>query len=381
MKKKIIILFIAFLVILIPCSIANNDNTINEQKNTFEINDFIKNSKQYIGSDFLEENDINQLLDDAIKGQVNNNITAKIWGIFGKEFKSTLSTLVSILAIIVIHSILKSISDSLENDGVSKLIYYVQYILIVTIIMTNFSDVVKIVKEATVNMVGFINLLIPLLTSLMVFTGSITTSSMIEPVILFLVNLIGNLIQSVLIPFVLVIAALSIVSKISDKVQINKLSNFMKSGVVWALGIFLTLFVSVISLEGTLSSSVDGISAKTTKAVVSSAIPIVGKILGDAVDTVLGCGIILKNAVGIVGVVIIIGICITPILKLALITVSYKILAGICEPIADEKIMKLLDQIGDIFKIFLAILASVSVLMIIGVTLVVKISNSAMMYR
>ena len=376
MKKKIIILFIAFLVILIPCSIANNDNTINEQKNTFEINDFIKNSKQYIGSDFLEENDINQLLDDAIKGQVNNkNITAKIWGIFGKEFKSTLSTLVSILAIIVIHS------DSLENDGVSKLIYYVQYILIVTIIMTNFSDVVKIVKEATVNMVGFINLLIPLLTSLMVFTGSITTSSMIEPVILFLVNLIGNLIQSVLIPFVLVIAALSIVSKISDKVQINKLSNFMKSGVVWALGIFLTLFVSVISLEGTLSSSVDGISAKTTKAVVSSAIPIVGKILGDAVDTVLGCGIILKNAVGIVGVVIIIGICITPILKLALITVSYKILAGICEPIADEKIMKLLDQIGDIFKIFLAILASVSVLMIIGVTLVVKISNSAMMYR
>ena len=121
MKKKIIILFIAFLVILIPCSIANNDNTINEQKNTFEINDFIKNSKQYIGSDFLEENDINQLLDDAIKGQVNNkNITAKIWGIFGKEFKSTLSTLVSILAIIVIHSILKSISDSLENDGVSK---------------------------------------------------------------------------------------------------------------------------------------------------------------------------------------------------------------------------------------------------------------------
>ena len=68
MKKKIIILFIAFLVILIPCSIANNDNTINEQKNTFEINDFIKNSKQYIGSDFLEENDINQLLDDATNG-------------------------------------------------------------------------------------------------------------------------------------------------------------------------------------------------------------------------------------------------------------------------------------------------------------------------
>lgn len=101
----------------------------------------------------------------------------------------------------------------------------------------------------------------------------------------------------------------------------------MKSSVTWALGIVLTIFVAVMSLEGTLSSSVDGISAKTTKAVVSSAIPIVGKILGDAVDSVLGCGLILKNAVGIVGVLIILSICVMPLIKLALITISYKVLA------------------------------------------------------
>ena len=91
--------------------------------------------------------------------------------------------------------------------------------------------------------------------------------------------------------------------------------------------ISLTIFVAIVSLEGNLSSSVDGITAKTTKAVVSSAIPIVGKILGDAVDSVLGCGIILKNAVGIVGVIIIVGICIVPILKLLLAMISYKVLA------------------------------------------------------
>ena len=77
-----------------------------------------------------------------------------------------------------------------------------------------------------------------------------------------------------------------------------------------------------MSLEGTLSSSVDGLTAKTTKAVVSSAIPVVGKILGDAVDTVLGCGIILKNAIGVVGVIIVLGICVMPIIKLSVLTLS-----------------------------------------------------------
>ena len=102
--------------------------------------------------------------------------------------------------------------------------------------------------------------------------------------------------------------------------------------------------------------------------------------MGDAVDTVLGCGIVLKNAVGLVGVLIVIGICIIPILKLAVLTISYKLLASISEPIADKKIVGLLEQVGDVFKIFLAILASISFMLIIGTTLVLKISNSGMMY-
>lgn len=285
------------------------------------------------------------------------------------------------MAIIVIHSILKSISESLENDNISKLIYYVQYILIATIVMTNFTGIIETIRETVINLVGFINLLIPLLTSLMLFTGSITTTSMVQPVILIGVNVVGNLIQNILIPIVLVIASFSIISKISDKVQIDKITKFMKSGVVWTLGIILTIFVSVVSLEGTLSSSVDGVSAKTAKAVVSSAIPIVGKILGDAVDSVLGCGIILKNSVGILGVLIILTICIVPILKLSVMAILYKLLSAICQPIADKKILELLDQIGDVFKILLAILSSIAVLIIIGVTLVVNISNSGMMYR
>ena len=113
----------------------------------------------------------------------------------------------------------------------------------------------------------------------------------------------------------------------------------------------------------------------------SSAIPGVGKILGDAVDTVLGSGIILKNAIGVVGIIIVLGICIMPIIKLSILTVSYKLLAGVLQPIADTKIVSLLEQIGDIFKLLLAILFSMSFMLIIGTALVLKISNSGMMYR
>jgi len=149
---------------------------------------------------------------------------------------------------------------------------------------------------------------------------------------------------------------------------------------VWILGVVLTLFVGVVSLEGNLSSSVDGVTAKTAKAAVSSFIPVVGKILGDAVDTVIGCSSILKNAIGII-VVVVIGICIAPIIKLTILMAVYYLGAALCQPIADSKIISLLEQMGDTFKILLAILCSVSVMLIIGITLVINISNSGLMYR
>ena len=380
MKKICIVLFLICMMIS-NCSYAKTDETIEEQKETFGISDFIKESQKYKG-DFLEDIDMSELMNNAIQGNVDNNVLIKkVIKLFGTEVRSSVKTLISILVIIVIHSVLKAISDSLENNNISEIIYYVQYILIVTVIMSNFNSIIQTVKETSQNLVAFMNMLVPILITLMVYTGSITTSGILEPFILFMINFVGNIIQSILIPLMLIITVFSIISKISNKIQIDKISSFLKSSVIWFLGIILTVFVGVISLEGTLSSSVDGITAKTTKAAVSTIIPVVGKILGDAVDTVLGCGLVLKNAVGIVGVIVIIGICIVPIIKLGVITIAYNLSASIIQPIADEKIVKLLSEMGGIFKVLLGILCSLSVMLIIGITLVIKISNSGMMYR
>lgn len=382
MRKKAVI-FIFILVLMIPNFVAaeTTDEIMTSTQEKFNINGFLKEAEEYTG-DFFENIDLKDMFNDAVQGKINNQtIYKKIIKIFGQEVSSSLKTLISILVIIVIHGILKSITDSLDNSNVSQIIYFVQYILIVTLIMSNFTGIIKLVKETASNLVGFINVLIPLLLTLMIYTGNVATSALIEPIILFICNFTGNIIADVLIPIVLIIVVFLIISKVSEKIQIEKIAKFLKSSVIWFLGIFLTIFVGVVSLEGTLSSSVDGITAKTAKAAVSSVIPVVGKILGDVVDSVLGCGVVLKNAVGIVGVVAIIGICIIPIIKIATLSIIYSLASAVVQPIADEKIVKLLDEMSGVFKLLLAILCSLSVILIIGITMVVKISNSGMMYR
>ncbi len=79
----------------------------------------------------------------------------------------------------------------------------------------------------------------------MTYTGSITTSTILEPIILFLINFVGNIIQTLIIPLVLLFTSLIIISKISEQVQVDKLKKFLKSGIVWFLGIVLTIFVGL----------------------------------------------------------------------------------------------------------------------------------------
>lgn len=380
--KKIILLIVLILLLQTNPVFAESEEEIMETtKEKFDINQFIEDAESYTG-EFLENTDLKEVLEQAIQGNIDNKVIyGNILKLLGKEINLSLGTLVSILVIVVIHGILKSITDELENNNISQIIYFVQYILIVTLIMSNFTEMIKLVKETAEDLVGFINVLLPLLLTLMLYTGSITTSTILEPIILFAINLISNAIKNLLIPVVFIIVVFSIISKISEKVQIEKLSKFLRTGVVWVLGIVLTLFVGVVSLEGTLSSSVDGITAKTAKAAVSSVIPVVGKILGDVVDSVLGCGIILKNAVGLVGVIVIIGICIMPIVKIGVLSIIYSLSSALIQPIADTKIVKLLEEMGGVFKILLGILCAISVMLIIGITLVIKISNSGMMYR
>ena len=357
-----------------PVSFAN-DEIIDSQIESLGISDFLNESENYI-SNVFPDLDIEEIFNSSLEGELNvSGMLDLIINLLGNEFKTSISSIVSILIIIVIHSVLRAIIENLGNDSVSKIAYFIQYLLIVTIIINTFTDMLDIVQDAIIEITNYMNLLVPILITLMLTTGSIVSSGVAETALLFIINIMGVLISNFIIPLVLISTTLSIVSNFSDRVHVDRLSKFIKSAIIWILGVILTVFVCFLSIEGTLSSSVDGLTSKTAKAAVSNFIPVVGKIMGDSLDTVIGCANILKNGVGVIGLVIIFGIAVLPIIKIAIMWALIRLVSALCEVIADEKIVKLLDNIGDSYKILFGILVSVSVMFIVGITIVIRMTN------
>lgn len=267
---------------------SNNDGDfnyeINNEKSNLGINSFLNDSQKYINEDDFN---ISNIFENAIDGKFDNNKILKYClNLFGENFKNAIMSIAGIVIIVIITAILKSISENLGNESTGRIAFYVEYILVVMILMKNFSQIVGKTRETIQNTTAFSNSLIPLLGTLIITTGKINSTGVIEPILLLIVSFINNVISNLVIPVILAATALGVISKISDEIKVDKISKFMKKGTIWGISTVLTLFITIASLEGGLASNLDTVTKKAGKSVISVAVPVVGNILGGAIDTI-----------------------------------------------------------------------------------------------
>ena len=370
MRKIIMIFLIIFMLSPITLSTTVNiDEFANEMK---------KYSNEYF-PELGEKDFINSIMTG--KNTIDGGLFEKIINVFIQEFKNNISLVIKIIGISILCSILKNIQSNFGESGTSEIAFYACYILVVILIITTFSNTINLCKDTIAQISELMKMLVPLIISLIVATGNVATVAILQPVLLTMIAIIINLLSNFILPVIFIATTINIISNISEHVNIEKISTMLRKSALWVTEVTLIIFVGILSLEGSLSSTVDGITAKTAKTVVSSAIPVVGKILGDTVDSVIGGVTITKNAIGFLGVIALIAVTIVPLIKTLIIMIVFNLSAGLIEPIADKRIVKCMSGVGDSIKILFAIFATVIFLFIIAVTFMVKLSNSSLMYR
>ena len=225
--------------------------------------------------------------------------------------------LLGLLMILTLFSvILQSMHTAFAQSAVSKIAYFVVYIVLIYIALNSFQAVYAYTKETIEMMSNFMIALIPLLLSLMAAFGSLMSVSFFHPIIIFLIHFSGILIATFVLPLLYLSALLIIVSHLNENFQATHLADLFRTISLGALGIFLTIFLGVMSVQGTVSAVQDGVALKTTKFITGNFIPVVGRTFTDAADTVLSAALLLKNSVGLIGVTIIVIIAIFPSIKI-----------------------------------------------------------------
>ncbi|UAC47208.1 stage III sporulation protein AE [Bacillus aquiflavi] len=334
---------------------------------------------------FLPESQKRSLY-DFIKTEKKKSFSLKEWFTGGlkfafHEFIVNGKLLGTLIMLTIFSMFLQSLQNSFEKSTISKAAYAVVFMVLIIIALNSFKVAIQYASEAIDSMVQFILALIPLLLALIASSGGIVTSSFFHPVILFLMNTSGLFIQYIVLPLLFLAVMLSIVSTMTEEYKVTKLAQFLRNWSIGLLGLFFTIFIGVVSVQGASAAITDGVAIRTAKFITGNFIPVIGKMFTDATDTVVNASVLLKNTIGIVGMIILLLMTAFPAIKILMIAFIYKFSAAILQPLGGGAIISCLDIISKSVLYVFAALAIVSLMFFLSLTVIISAGNLTMMVR
>lgn len=297
------------------------------------------------------------------------------------EFIANGRLLSTLIFLTIFSMFLQTLQNAFESSTVSKVAYSLVFMVLMVLALNSFQLVIAYTIDTIDTMIHFILALVPLLLALIASSGGLISAGFFHPIIIFLMNTSGVFMQYVVLPLLFLSFILAIVSILSEHYKVSQLSNMLKNWSIGLMGAFLTIFLAVISVQGTAAAISDGIALKTAKFVAGNFIPVVGRLFTEATDTVISASVLLKNTVGIIGMGVMLVIIAFPAIKILMIAFIYKFAAAVLQPLGGGTIIKCLDHISKSIVYVFACLAIVSFMFFLTLTVIIAAGNLTMMVR
>ena len=367
MYKKIIVI-IFFIVLVIPSIVYADmlDNVSNE----LNLNSLLDTLEEYAPALDIYSMEENLKLGEGIDyGKIGNLIIDTLF----KEIRINIKTLIQVLVIIVLMAIIKSIE--LDHDStISKFVNLVGFVVIISMLLKNYIIVLESFKTAIKNTTSIVEIISPFMFAILIATGKIATSGITNTILLFVTSIIGVTVNYVIIPLLTIPIVFKIITNMTDVVKLDKLGKLCNSTSILILSIIFAIFLGVLELETSVTTSVDDVTVKVTQTAISNVIPVVGKFVSDSIEVVLGATEIIGKSLGVIGVIVIVMSVISPLFKLLSYTIMYSVIEAFSEALlADSKITNIISMFKEQYKVLLGILFGVMTTFIIALGIVISI--------
>ena len=392
--KKIVFVIIAICLVFF---LTKTNYAYAEQQSVEEIEQELDENidDQLNNIDFEELDNIFNNLDEEAKGLFNStSFYDKVMAVLNGElstdsssffqyifnlFFDNLLKFVPLLALIVVVSILCSFVGQLSPTGktssINKVVYFACFGIIIVLLSTTLKDVITNSSNTILSIQKQMEVIFPILLVMLTSVGGVSTSATIQPMVGILSSGVIYLFNAFVLPIFVFSVIFTIVGNLSNEVKLDKFNKFFSSLFKWVIGGIFTIFLAIIAIKGLTASSVDGISIKTAKFALKTYIPILGGYLSDGFNLILASSMLIKNAVGGVGLLLFLLTIIAPIVNLVVLSLGLKLVAAIVEPISDNKIPNFIYSVANLLTMLIVCLIAVVFMYLIVVGLFMLSGN------
>ncbi len=322
------------------------------------------------------------------------NIKDKVYSIISGEnavnysnfFASFFSSLVDVvlrylpsislvIAIGVISNLLSGIKSKFNEKSTSNLVHLVCFLAISILIIGMVNSLARTTGNAINSTVNQMNILFPILLTLMTGLGAYASVGAFQPVVAIISTYVADFFNYVIIPLFLISFVFNIISNLSDNIKLDKFESFIFSGFKWIVGLVFTLFFAIFTIQGISAGSFDSLSIRTTKYAIKSYVPIMGGYLSDGMDLIMSSTLLIKNSLGLVGVLMVITTILSPLIEIVVFSLLLKLVSAVLQPMGNSKTSNFLMGTSKSVTMLSTSVIAIGFMYLISIGLVMTTSN------
>lgn len=277
------------------------------------------------------------------------------------ELATAAGTCLALIAVVMLASILNGMPGSSKS-----VISFVSTLALGTILLGQANSMINLCANTIRELSDYGKLLLPVMTAALAAQGGATGAAALYAGTAVFDTLLASLISNLLVPMSYLFLALAVANSATGEELLKKIRDFIKWLMTWGLKIILYVFTGYMSITGVITGTADAAAVKAAKLTISGVVPVVGSILSDASEAVvLGAGV-MKNAVGIYGLLAICAMCITPFLQIGVQFLLLKLTAAVCGVFGVKQASGLIDDFSSGMGLLLGMTGTVTFLLLIS---------------
>lgn len=373
--KKFIFLMVFFITILLSSFTVYADI---EDATEYTTEGIYNSQYEQSGADAL----LRELTPEVKKQLKDIGVTSPSWqelnsmsffDIFGsimntiqQQSVTPLNCVVKIMGVVMLVALINSVKSSLGSSSLTAVLNSVATLTVSIILIQPVCQTIEYSTTIIKLSADFMLIFIPVMTGIMLTMGQSLQAAGSYTMVMGAGTAVSQISNNILVPLLNTFLGISVVSGISQRVNLNGFCELTNKVLKWVLTFTMSVFTAILTMQSIISSSADSAGVKATRFAISSFVPLVGGALSEAYQTVRGCMGMLKSGVGVFAILatgtIYLPAIISCLLWLAAINIAIA-LAGVFDM---GDIIKLLKSVTTVINSLIAILLCCMIIFIVS---------------
>lgn len=314
---------------------------------------------------------IEEILNQILKGEsLFQKETMSKWfkNIVKAQLQREQKAMFQVVLLVLLAAVFSNFTAVFGDGKIGETSFYITYMLLLALLIKSFGSMGVELKELLENFILFLKALMPSYFLAVTASSGSATAMIFYEAVLFLIYVIQVVFLKGIVPAIYVLALVELVNYLHSEDLLSKMAELLQTLIEWSLKSCMAVVLGMQLIQNMIGPAMDSLKRDIIGKTAAS-IPGIGNAINGVTEVALGTAVIIRNGIGVVGIIILVCIGIRPVIRLALLAFLYKLLAAVVQPVSDKRMTGALSTIGNGYVLFLKVLLCMELLIFITIAI------------